>query len=52
MRPREYGKRVKVTLRIEPDVLERLKELSRKKGVSVNLLLCRIVRRYLDEVGG
>lgn len=49
-RPREHGDRVSLTIRLDPDLVERLDEEARDREVGRTLLVDRALRYYLDRL--
>lgn len=49
-RPTEFGDRITKAVRIDPELNERLKHEARERGVSVNLLIDKALRDYLDRL--
>lgn len=49
-RPREYGDRVSLTLRLTPELHARMKAAAAERGVAVNLLAERALMDFLDRL--
>lgn len=49
-RPREYDKRLSTAIRFDPETHARLTAAARERDLSINWLVERAVRHYLDRL--